>query len=130
MKARAILAGALLLALAGISQGAPGQTFSLRGDGWYAPAKGAAEVKDYTLDWSQELASDKKTWKAGDDTIATAAWTYGSGITGGPESLNADKTAASTWLAGGTAGQKYAVALTITTAGGRTETLSFKIEVK
>jgi len=110
------LALALVLALAGVLGAA---SFGLRSDGYYAPPKGAADVLDYSIDWSK--------WLAG-DTIDTSTWTYASGITGGAESKTS--TVVTTWLAGGTAGQTYAILNKITTAGGRTKYHGFKLTVK
>lgn len=112
--------------------------FTLRSDGWYAPSKLAGERLDFKLGWGLELASNKaQGWVSGDDTIASAAWIFPTGITHGPESLCADpafptasNTGVMTWIAGGTAGQKYTVSVQITSAAGRVEIFSFKIEVK
>lgn len=117
------LAIVLILAMAGPGSAAPGQSWSLRTDGWYTPSKLAVEVKDYSIDWSKELA-------AGDDTIATCVWTFPNGITGGPYSISVDKKSVATWLSGGTAGQTYTISFLFTTTGGRTEKFSFKVEVK
>jgi hypothetical protein len=137
---RLCLAGVLVLALAGAAWATTGQAdaWNYRSDGWYAPSKAAAEIKDYGLVFSKELAADKeKGWQSGDDTIASATWAYAGGITGGPESLIADpkisgssSTGVGTWLAGGTAGQKYAITITLTTSKGRKLIFPFKIEVK
>jgi hypothetical protein len=75
-------------------------------------------VSDFTVDWWQWL---------GDDTIATVVWTLPVGI------ANAGTTSSSStttiWLSGGTAGSSYSVFVTITTAGGRTEKRTIKINV-
>jgi hypothetical protein len=136
---RATTITALMLALAsGAVQAGPGDTWGQRTDGYYAPPKMAAEIKDYPIILSKELAADKaRGWQAGDDTIASATWSYAVGITGGPESLIADPkitgsagTGVVTWLAGGTAGQKYNISVTVITTQGRRYEFPFKIEVK
>jgi hypothetical protein len=134
---RIILAGVLLLTLAGAALALPGETWTPRSDGWYAPSKTPLEVKDYGISFSKELAADKLNWQPGDDTIASVVWTYPSGLTGGPDRIGADPripssndTTLFTWFAGGTAGQKYTITLKIVTTQGRTEEWSFKIEVK
>lgn len=135
------LATLIFLALAGAAWAGPGDSWGMRSDGLYAPYKRAGEVKDYSLYFSQELAADKsKGWVSGDDTIKSdpaPTWSYATGITGGPEAIIADpkiagsnNTGVSTWLAGGTAGTKYAITLTLHTTKGRTLILPFKIEVK
>jgi len=113
-----VLVVLLFLALAGAAGAAE---FSLRSDGWYAPPKMAAAVLDYSVDWSQWLAGDQ---------ISASTWAYTSGITHGAEAVNQAKTIDTTWLEGGTAGTKYTVTNTITTTAGRTNLVSFKIEVK
>ena len=135
---RLILALTVCLALAVAAGAAPGEQWGRRSDGFYTPSKLAGEVKDYSIILSQELAADKSAgWVAGDDTISSASWVYGAGITGGPESLVADpkipgsnNTGVSTWFSDGTAGQKYAVTVTIHTTMGRIFIFPFKIEVR
>jgi hypothetical protein len=116
--AKAALSFWLFLALAG---GAGAAEFGLRSDGWYAPPKAVAAVLDYSVDWN--------LWLAGDQ-ISASSWAYSTGITHGAESLNEAKTITTTWLSSGTAGQKYSLTNTITTTGGRTNQMSFKVEVK
>lgn len=75
-------------------------------------------VSDYTIDW--------KAW-LGDDTIATVTWTVPAGITNVGELSSISTT--TIWLAGGTAGTSYSVYVTVTTAAGRTEKRTIKINV-
>lgn len=75
-------------------------------------------VLDYVIDWS--------TWLNG-DTIATSVWTVPSGITQDSESESS--TLATIWLSGGTVGETYQVRNRITTAGGRTEDRTIRIEI-
>jgi hypothetical protein len=67
-------------------------------------------VLDYTVDWRPWLK---------DDLILTSTWTVPVGI------ANAGTTYSSStstiWLSGGTSGTTYAVYVTVTTVGGRTE---------
>jgi len=73
---------------------------------------------DYTFDWTD--------WLAG-DTIATSSWTAAAGLT---EGVNANTTTTATvWLSGGTAGVSYVVTNTVTTAGGRTASRSFYVDI-
>lgn len=75
--------------------------------------------KDYGFDWSAWL---------GTDTITASTWTLPSGITSYAESNTT--TVATVWLSGGTHGQDYLVTNQITTAGGRIEQRSLKIQVR
>lgn len=87
---------------------------------------------DYSVAWS--------TWLDG-DTIASATWTVGAGLTINSQTINASavtidgvshpaNTVATAWLSGGTAGQSYTVACRITTAGGRTDERTFRVVVR
>jgi hypothetical protein len=73
-------------------------------------------ILDYVIDWSAWLDSD---------TISTSVWSVDSGLTNVSDSNTT--TAATIWLSGGEDGTSYNVRNTITTAGGRTEIRSFKI---
>lgn len=64
---------------------------------------------DYSIDWSDWLASD---------TIATSTWTADAGIT--TSSPTNTTTATKVFAHGGTAGKTYLLTNTVTTAGGRT----------
>ena len=55
---------ALCILLVGAGAVAAGAAFSPQTDGYHAPAKGAGDVLDYSIDWSK--------WMAG-DTIANSA---------------------------------------------------------
>lgn len=81
--------------------------------------KDPSAKKDYGFDWTD--------WLAG-DTISASSWTVSTGITNYATS-NTD-TAATVWLTGGTHGQDYLVTNQITTAGGRIEQKSLKIQVR
>jgi hypothetical protein len=116
--ASALLCGLLLLSLALTARA--DNSFERRPDGWYAPAKPAAAVLDYSIDYT--------LWLAG-DTISSSAWTFDAGITGIPVSIGSPYAKATTWLSGGTAGTTYNVTNTITTAAGRTEVVVFKVYV-
>jgi hypothetical protein len=94
--------------------------FEWRSDGWHAPGKPAAAVLDYSIDWTQ--------WLAG-DTLASSSWTCDPGITGTPVGLSTGATRTTLWLSGGTAGQSYNIADTVTTTAGRTQVVRFKIYV-
>lgn len=63
---------------------------------------------DYVLDWS--------TWLAG-DTIAQSEWIVPTGLSLVTHGF--DATTATIWLAGGTAGELYAITNRITSAAGR-----------
>jgi hypothetical protein len=73
-------------------------------------------VLDYTLDWSDWL---------GDDTIVNSTWIVPVGIANGGAVYSSTTT--TIWLSGGTAGISYSIYNQITTAGGRTEKRTFKV---
>jgi hypothetical protein len=77
-------------------------------------------VLDYSVDWSKWLAGDQ---------IETSAW-----FISDPALQSADDSHTTTrttlWLAGGVAGQSYAVTNRITSSGGRTDERSFVIQVQ
>ncbi len=75
------------------------------------------EVRDYTVDWT--------AWLAG-DTIATSAVTV-NGVT--LNSTTNTATSVKVWLSGGADGATATVTNTITTAGGRTETEVFTLQI-
>lgn len=75
-------------------------------------------VLDYPFDWS--------TWLDG-DTISSHTITADSGIT--VDSSSATTSVVTVWLSGGTAGASYSVACRITTAAGRTDERTIRIEV-
>jgi len=82
--------------------------------------KDANAVLDYTLDWSQ--------WLATGDDLATSTWTTTTGLVKDSDVLDADNTT-TVWLSGGTAGQTYVATNRITTTGGRTEDRSITVFV-
>ncbi len=74
-------------------------------------SKTAAEDKDYTVDWSQDL---------GTDTIATSTWSVEpTGLSISAPAPSNTTTAATVWTSGGSPGANYLVTNTITTTGGR-----------
>ncbi len=74
-------------------------------------SKTAAEDKDYTIDWSQDL---------GTDNIATSNWSVvPAGLTITSPAPSKTSTTATVWTSGGTPGQNYLVTNTITTVGSR-----------
>lgn len=76
------------------------------------PDKGPADVLDYSLDWSDQLALVSPA-----DTISAVQWTLPTGLTAGVQyHANGEAT---TWISGGTAGTYYTVVCRMTTAGGR-----------
>ena len=80
--------------------------------------KSAAEITDFTLDWSQVV---------GADSIITSAWTVPSGITGSNQSSTA--TTASIRIAAGTASLFYPFVNTITRISGQVDQESLVITV-
>lgn len=81
--------------------------------------KDPSSVLDYTVDWSN--------WLASGETISASAFTVESGLTKDSES-NGD-TSGTVWLSGGTAGTAYSVTHQITTTAGRTDERSFVVDV-
>lgn len=63
---------------------------------------------EYGFDWSD--------WLVGDDTIVDSSWAVGAGVT--KESDSFTTTASVVRVSGGTAGQKYDLINTVTTADG------------
>ena len=76
-------------------------------------------VLDYQVNWAD--------WLAG-DTIATSTWIVPAGITQDSESET--MTAATIWLSGGTLGASYELVNRITTAAGRTDDRTIRIELQ
>jgi len=113
-----LLALALLAALPQVGQGAE---FTLRPDGWYAPAKSPNETLNFGVDWTD--------WLAG-DTILTSTWTVGTGLTVGAKTIDPAGQKATLWLSGGTLGQVYILNNKITTQGGRIKEQTWKLEIK
>lgn len=84
----------------------------------YTFSKDPNAVLDYTLDW--------KVW-LGDDTIVTSTWTVPGGLTN--TGVTFSSTTSTIWLSGGVSGTSYSVYCQITTAAGRTEKRTFKLNV-
>lgn len=78
------------------------------------------EVLDYTLDWSE--------WLASGDTITDVTATPESGIVVDSTSFTVNST--TVWVSGGTAGSKYGISVHVTTNGGREGDRTIGIEVK
>lgn len=74
---------------------------------------------DYVIDWS--------SWLATGDTIADSEFIAATGIT--VDSDTNDTTTATVWLSGGTVGESYEITNRITTADGRTDDRTIRIEV-
>ena len=87
------------------------------------PDKDPADVLDYGLEWSEQLALTSPA-----DTISSATWTVPAGLTAGAQSVVSG--VATSFLSGGTAGTDYTVTCRIVTAGGRTLERSVKLLVK
>lgn len=81
--------------------------------------KDPAGTADYSVDWAKEL---------GADVITGSTWTVPAGLTRVSDSLSA--TATTVWLSGGTDGVAYDLTNTVTTAGGRTFSVTFTVAVK
>jgi hypothetical protein len=81
--------------------------------------KTASEVKDFTINWLADL---------GTDTITGSSWTVSNtSISITNSSFSSPQT--TVWLSGGQPGTYSDVTNTITTAGGRTLTKTFKLSV-
>lgn len=76
----------------------------------YLAVKDPQEDKDYTIDWSDDLATG--------ETILTSEWSVGTGLT--EDDDDRDDTTTTVWVSGGTGGNEYLAVNTITTSGGRT----------
>lgn len=79
-------------------------------------------VLDYSVDWGS------LGWLIGGDTISAVTWTVPAGIT--KTSQTNSTTVATAWLSGGTAGVDYDVVCHITTAGGRQDDRTLRIQVR
>lgn len=89
--------------------------------------KAPADVLDFTYDWNGS-ATAGGPWMATGDTISTSTWSAPAGITIASDTETT--TTSTVWLSGGTAGSSYDVVNTITTAGGRTKTLTLRVKVE
>lgn len=81
------------------------------------------KADDENLDYGIEFADLLETG----ETISSASWTVGAGLTGGAESESG--TVASKWLSGGTAGLTYEVDCEATTSAGRVFERCFNVRV-
>lgn len=78
-----------------------------------------ADVLDYAFDWSDWLDLDAistSTWASSPAGLTLAAPSHAAGV-------------ARVWISGGTVGGTHLVSNTLTTAGGRTVTRSFWLDV-
>ena len=87
------------------------------------PDKDPADVLDYGLNWSDQLALISPA-----DTISSVTWTVPAGLTAGAQFLVSG--VATIFLSGGTAGTDYSVTCRIVTAGARTLERSVMLNVK
>jgi hypothetical protein len=87
------------------------------------PDKDPADVLDYALDWSDQLALTSPS-----DTISSATWTVPAGLTAGAQFVVGGL--ATIWLSGGVAGTDYTITCRIVTAGARTLERSVILYVK
>jgi hypothetical protein len=82
---------------------------------------------DYRFDWADFLEADS-------DTIDTSEIIADTGTVEEPgivvDSDEHDTTSATVWLSGGAVGETYAVTNRITTAGGRTDDRTIRINVQ
>jgi len=80
--------------------------------------KGADDVLDYAIRWTR--------WLDG-DTIASAVWTLPAALTEVDAEVVGDVT--TVWVSGGVVGTAYAVAVRVTTTGGRTDDRTIRLLV-
>jgi hypothetical protein len=81
--------------------------------------KSAGEVKDFSINWTPDL---------GTDTISSS--TFAISLPGPSITQSTNTTTQTTvWISGGVPGTFYQVTNTIVTAGGRTLTKTFTLEV-
>lgn len=82
------------------------------------------ETKDYSLDWSKDIAGDVIS------NSSDSTWTVSpSDASIAQSSLASNGTLTTVWLSGGTAGQIYQVKNLIVTAAGRSLTKVFRLLV-
>lgn len=82
--------------------------------------KDPSAVLDYKIDWS--------AWLAAGDTILAAAWTATSGITVNSNVFTT--TTATVWLSGGTESTIYQLTCHITTAAGREDERTIRVQAE
>lgn len=78
------------------------------------------EVLDYTIDWSE--------WLASGDTIVAATATGPTGITVGQTVFTINEV--TIWVQGGIAGTSYDIEIHVTTNGGRQGDRTITIQIK
>ena len=79
-----------------------------------------SEVLDYDIDLTD--------WLATGDTVSGSTVTAETGLT--VTIANEDTSTPKVWCSGGTDGTTYKVTVLITTSGGRTKEVDFKIKVR
>jgi hypothetical protein len=84
--------------------------------------KDPSAILDYSVDW------DADNWLGTDTITGTPVWTVPAGITKTTQSNTT--TVATAWFSGGTHGTDYDVACKITTAGGRTDERTIRLQVR
>jgi hypothetical protein len=84
--------------------------------------KDPGAVLDYSFDWTVD------GWIGADTITGTPVWTVPAGIT--KDSQSNTTTVATVVISGGTAGANYDVSCKITTAGGRTDERTFRLQVR
>jgi hypothetical protein len=84
--------------------------------------KDPSAVLDYSFDWTVD------GWIGADTITGTPVWTVPTGIV--KDSQSNTTTVATVVISGGTAGENYDVACKITTAGGRTDERTFRLQVR
>jgi hypothetical protein len=84
--------------------------------------KDPSAVLDYSFDWTAD------GWIGADTITGTPVWTVPTGVT--KDSQSNTTTMATVVISGGTAGENYDVACKITTAGGRTDERTFRLQVR
>jgi broad specificity phosphatase PhoE len=97
-------------------------TFRPQSDGISIIDKAPTAVLRYTEDWANASVG---SWLAAGETIVSATWTVGAGLTTVSQS-NTGTTAAIV-LSGGTVGTVYLVSCTITSSADNTDTRSFRV---
>jgi hypothetical protein len=84
--------------------------------------KDPSAVLDYSFDWGTD------GWIGADTITGTPVWTVPTGIV--KDSQSNTTTLATVVISGGTAGENYDVSCKITTAGGRTDERTFRLQVR
>jgi hypothetical protein len=84
--------------------------------------KDPSAVLDYSFDWTTD------GWIGSDTITGTPTWTVPAGLT--KDSQSNTTTVATAVISGGTHGTDYDVACKITTAAGRTDERTFRLQVR